>query len=46
MSDATWQLVRDDVPCEPQGEFEVKGLHFPVKVFAPGGKEGRGPEPV
>lgn len=33
ISDATWQLVRDRVECSPKGEFEVKGVHYPVKVY-------------
>lgn len=33
LSDASWQLIRDDVQCTPKGEIEVKGVHFPIKVY-------------
>ncbi len=33
MSHSTWALVQDQVPCEACGEIEVKGLHFPVRVY-------------
>lgn len=35
LSDASWHLVKDKIDCEPRGEVECKGLHFPVKVYAP-----------
>ena len=35
ISEASWQLVNDTVACEPRGEVECKGVHFPVKVYAP-----------
>lgn len=35
ISDATYQLVRDTLPCEFRGEVECKGVHYPVKVYAP-----------
>jgi len=34
LSDASWQLVRDEVRCAPRGEIDVKGVHFPVRVYA------------
>jgi class 3 adenylate cyclase len=33
LSDASWQLVRDEYPCTSKGEIEVKGVHFPIKVY-------------
>ncbi len=33
ISHATWALVNDQIPCEEQGEIEVKGLHYPVRVY-------------
>ncbi len=33
LSDASWQLVRDEVACAPMGEIEVKGVHFPIKIY-------------
>ena len=35
ISDATYQLVDDVIDCEAKGEVECKGVHFPVKVYAP-----------
>ena len=33
ISHTTWALVKDEIPCEEQGEIEVKGLHYPVRVY-------------
>jgi class 3 adenylate cyclase len=33
ISHTTFGLVKDDIPCEPRGEIEVKGLHYPVRVY-------------
>ena len=33
LSHATWLLVRDEIPCTPQGEATLKGLHTPVKTY-------------
>jgi len=35
LSDASWHLVKNRIDCEPRGEVECKGVHFPVKVYAP-----------
>lgn len=35
LSDASWHLVKDVVECEPRGEVECKGVHYPVRVHAP-----------
>lgn len=35
ISDATWQLVREEIACESRGDVECKGVHFPVAVYAP-----------
>ncbi len=40
LSDASWHLVKDAIDCEPRGEVECKGVHFPVKVYAPKPLEG------
>ncbi len=37
ISDATYQLIADDIDCEAKGEVECKGVHFPVKAFSPMG---------
>lgn len=39
LSDASWHLVKDQIDCEPCGEVQCKGVHFPVKVYAPIRKE-------
>ena len=35
ISNATYQLVDEVIDCEARGEVECKGVHFPVKVYAP-----------
>lgn len=35
ISQSSWHLVKDVVPCEERGEAEVKGVHFPIRVYAP-----------
>jgi len=35
LSGASWHLVKDDVECEPLGEVTVKGVHFPISIYAP-----------
>ncbi len=35
ISDATWQLVSDQVQAAPAGEVACKGVHFPVSVHTP-----------
>ncbi len=37
VSDSTWRLLRDRVPCEPRGEVQCKGVRDPVRVFSPAG---------
>lgn len=41
LSHSSWHLVKDNVSCEERGEAEVKGVHFPIKLYAP-----VGPSPV
>jgi len=33
ISHTTWALVKDEIPCEEHREIEVKGLHYPVRVY-------------
>jgi class 3 adenylate cyclase len=33
ISHTTWALVHDEIPCKERGEIEVKGLHYPIKVY-------------
>ena len=33
ISHATWALVREDILCEERGEIDVKGLHYPVRIY-------------
>jgi len=35
LSEATWHLVQEEIPCESRGSIECKGVHFPVTVYAP-----------
>ena len=35
LSKTSWHLVSDTVPCEPHGEIEVKGVHFPIAMYEP-----------
>ncbi|MDX1498076.1 MAG: adenylate/guanylate cyclase domain-containing protein [Salinisphaeraceae bacterium] len=35
ISEASCHLVEDHIDCVPKGEVECKGVHFPVKVYAP-----------
>jgi len=37
MSHSTYALVRDEIPCELEGEIQVKGVHHPVQVYSPSG---------
>lgn len=34
LSHSTWVLVREEIPCEPKGELQVKGFQQPVSVYA------------
>ncbi|MGV8073788.1 MAG: adenylate/guanylate cyclase domain-containing protein, partial [Syntrophobacteraceae bacterium] len=36
MSQSTYELVSDEIPCVQKGEIQVKGIHHPVKVYSPG----------
>jgi class 3 adenylate cyclase len=33
VSHSTWALVKDEIACVDKGESEVKGLHYPVRVY-------------
>lgn len=33
ISHSTWALVHEEIPCEPKAEIQVKGIHYPVKVY-------------
>jgi class 3 adenylate cyclase len=35
ISETTWQLVNDQIECEPRGEVACKGVRQPVRVHAP-----------
>lgn len=34
LSQGTWLLVRDEIPCEPRGEVIAKGLNGPIRVYS------------
>ncbi len=33
ISDTTWALVKDDIACTDKGELQLKGVHYPVRVY-------------
>lgn len=33
ISHSTWGLVHDEIACIQKGEIEVKGIHYPIKVY-------------
>lgn len=33
VSHSTWALIRDEIPTEPKGELQVKGVHYPIRVY-------------
>lgn len=35
LSNSSWHLVKDQVPCESLDTVNVKGVHFPISVYAP-----------
>jgi class 3 adenylate cyclase len=35
LSKTSWHLVSDTVSCQPRGEVEVKGVHFPIAMYEP-----------
>lgn len=35
LSNTSWHLIKDTVLCEPRGEVMVKGVHFPIELYAP-----------
>lgn len=37
LSGSSYELVRDEVPCDFFGEIECKGVHFPIKAYVPRG---------
>lgn len=42
LSSASWHLVKDEIDCEPLGEVTVKGVHFPISIYAPRAPADRG----
>lgn len=37
VSDSTWRLLHDRIPCQPRGEVQCKGVREPVRVYSPVG---------
>jgi class 3 adenylate cyclase len=35
MSESTWDLAKDVIPCALRGEVQCKGLREPVRAYAP-----------
>ena len=42
ISHTTWALVKDQVSCRERGEIEVKGLHYPVRIYEVVAEASRG----
>jgi len=42
LSSASWHLVNDTVECDPLGEVTVKGVHYPISIYAPRTPADRG----
>jgi class 3 adenylate cyclase len=40
ISHSTWALVHEDVACIDKGEFQLKGVHYPVRVYEVADGEG------
>lgn len=35
LSNTSWHLVKDEIPCEPRGQAMVKGVHFAIELYEP-----------
>jgi len=35
LSNTSWHLIKDDIACEPRGQVMVRGVHFPIELYAP-----------
>ena len=46
LSSASWHLVKDAVDCEPLGEVTVKGVHYPISIYAPRISGDKRPRPT
>jgi class 3 adenylate cyclase len=44
LSDSSWHLIKDRISCEPRGEVQCKGVHYPVRVYSPIASADRGQE--
>ncbi len=33
MSESTWALVKEEIPCRAKGELKLKGVHYPVPIY-------------
>ena len=33
ISHTTWALVKHEISCQERGEIQVKGLHYPVRIY-------------
>lgn len=41
ISHSTWALIKEEIPCEERGEIQVKGLHYPIRVYEVADPSGR-----
>lgn len=35
ISDNTWHLLKDRIPCQTRGSLQLRGVHFPIDVHEP-----------
>ena len=33
VSHTTWALIKEEIPCQDVGTFEVKGFHHPIQTY-------------
>lgn len=35
LSNTSWHVIKDKIPCEPRGDVKVKGVHFSIELYEP-----------
>ena len=35
ISENTWHLLKDRIPCQTRGSLQLRGVHFPIDVHEP-----------
>jgi class 3 adenylate cyclase len=44
VSESTWALVKENIPCNARGELQFKGVHYPVPIYEVRDDRGDRPE--